>query len=182
MIGDATTRLTQVTPPEEEPVTLTEAKAFLRIEHMADDAAITRAVVAAREAAEQYLRVALLPQEWSYAMACPSHSLVRLPLGPAQSITEISAVDEEGESSEVDGDQYRLTLDGFGVIFETLPDAEQVIITFEAALALSAEEVPALIKQGMLHHMAAMLAKREGFAPLPISSISCYQPYRRIAL
>lgn len=182
MICDATTQLVQLTPPEDEPVSLAEAKQFLRIEHTADDAVITRAIAAAREAAEQYLRLVFLPQEWKFTTGTPNHSVLRLPVGPAQGITSVAAIDDEGEETALDEDAYRLTLDGFGVIFETLPTMERLAVTFEAALATDVAGVPALIKQGLLHHVAAMLAQREGFVPMPISAISCYQPYRRIAL
>lgn len=182
MICDPTTRLTLVTLPEDEPVTLVEAKTFLRIEHTADDEAITRAITAAREAAEQYLRIAFLPQEWRFTTAVPTASLLRMPVGPVQNIDVIAVTDSAGEESEVDEDSYRLTLDGYGVIFETLPSGESLAIDLSVSLAPSAEAVPALIKQGILHHVTAMLAQREGFVPLPISSIGCYQPFRRILL
>lgn len=69
MTDDRSTALILITPPASEPLTLAEAKVFLRIEHAADDALITRAVAAAREAAEHYLRCALLPQTWEYIVA-----------------------------------------------------------------------------------------------------------------
>lgn len=178
---DDSTRLTLTQAPSLEPLDLGEAKSFLRIEHTADDAAITRAIVAARQAAEQYLGMALLPQNYSYAVGAP-RTVISLPVGPAQSITAITAMPETGDSYAVASTDYRLTLDGFGVIFHQLPHARAISIAFAAGYAATADAVPALLKQGMLHHVAAMLEQRSGVVPMPLQSLQCYQPYRRVRL
>ncbi len=181
MIADDSTRLTLSVAPASEPLTLTEAKQFLRIEHNADDAMITQAILAARQAAEQYLRVVLLPQTHLFETAQIGH-VISLPVGPAQSITSIVAYNEAGTPTTLNSNFYRLTLDGYGVVFTTVPQAARLAITFVSGLATSSSDVPHTIRQGMLHHIAAMLEQREGLSGLPLQTLQCYQPHRRVRL
>ena len=182
MTDDLSTQLTLITAPASEPLSVAEAKLFLRIEHSADDALITRAIAAAREAAEHYVRAALLPQTWEYTVANPYRREVRLPFGPAQSITSITATDDTGAASTLATTQYALSVDGSMVMFTTTPSAARLAIRYSASMAANAANLPALIKQGMLHHIAAMLEQRGGTVPLPMQSIACYMPYRKVAL
>jgi uncharacterized phiE125 gp8 family phage protein len=57
-----------VTPPTIEPVSLAEAKAHLRVTEADDDALIAGYILAARHAAESYIRGALITQTWDYSL------------------------------------------------------------------------------------------------------------------
>lgn len=177
MTIDTTSRLTLMAPPEDDALTLAEAKQFLRIEHDAEDAVISAAIVAARVAAEEYLRIVLLPQTYSYEFTQMAH-ILPLPVGPAQSIAQIMAFDAQGNATEVAAANYRLSVDGHGVIFPHIPGGESFAIEFTAGL----ETVPAPVRQGLLHHLAAMLEQRAGEVALPAITRQLYQPYRRVRL
>lgn len=181
MIHDPTMRAHLISAPESEPLSVSDAKAFLRIEHSADDAVIIRAITAARQAAEEHLRMVLLPQSWQFTSGELCHVLA-LPKGPAQSVSSVKSVDAEGIETTLSTDRYRLSVDGFAIIFHTMPAGVRLIVNYEAYLAEEASDVPALITQGMLHHVAAMLEQREGVVPMPVLSRQCYQPYRRVSL
>lgn len=56
--------LTRQTPPALEPVTLTEAKAHLRVDSTDDDVYIATLITAAREWVEQYLDRTLVHTQW----------------------------------------------------------------------------------------------------------------------
>lgn len=178
MTMDTTSRLQRVSGPSGEPLSLSDAKAFLRIEHAEDDAVISRAINAAREAAEEQMQRVLLPQSYCYMTGARS-CMVVLPVGPAQSVSLVQWMDAQGNATTIENTQYRLTIDGFGLLLNTLPPGVQLAVTYSASSAATAEEVPALVKQGMLHHIAAMLEQRQGTVPLPAQSLACYQPYRR---
>ncbi|MFM9889770.1 MAG: phage head-tail connector protein [Rickettsiales bacterium] len=182
MNDDLSTALTLITAPSAEPITLSQAKAFLRIEHTGDDAAITLGITAARQHAEHYLRTALLPQVWEYKIANPCFASVSLPLGPAQSIVSVNATTLNGATTALNAATYRLSVDGRKVIFDPFPNTDILSIRYSASLVANAADVPPLITQGMLHHVAAMMETRDGKAPLPVQSINLYQPYRRISL
>lgn len=57
-----------VTPPIEEPISLDEAKAHLRVDIDDDDALIAGLIVAARSEAEQITRRAFVSQSWKLAL------------------------------------------------------------------------------------------------------------------
>jgi len=182
MSPDVSYALRLVTPPAAEPLTLSQAKAFLRIEHSADDAAITTAIAAARQSAEQYLRIALLPQVWDYVRANPCEAVLRLPFGPAQSITSVTLTNELGESGTMDDALYRLSADGCSVLFGNVPLTEKLAVRFSASSYATAADIPAMLVQGMLHHIAVMVEQRDGAAALPVQSMQCYAPFRKVAL
>ncbi len=181
MYTDPTTRLRLVAGPATEPLSLSEAKLFLRIEHSADDGLITQCIRAAREAAEQHTMLALLPQTLEFTTGAPC-ALVALPVGPAQTVSQVQAINSAGEASTVSASRYRLTIDGFGLLFSSPPTADRLVVTYSASLAADAAALPAPLKQGMLHHLAAMMEQRGGIAPLPAASLGFYQPYRRVRL
>lgn len=182
MSDDVSSALKLVTPPASEPITLASAKLFLRIEHNADDEVVTRAITAARQAAEQYLNRALLPQTWDYIVANPCPTRAELPFAPAQSITSITLTTESGSSSTMNAANYRLSVDGTTVLFDPSVDIEKLTIRYVAGAYATAADVPAAMIQGMLHHISVIVEHREGSAPLPMQSIHCYQPYRQVRL
>jgi len=181
MYMDETSRLVRVNGPASEPVTLAEAKQYLRIEHTADDAVIAHAISAAREAAEEYMRVAMLPQSFSYT-APLAGTIITLPIGPAQTIASIQLYGSDGSSSVVSPSYYRLTIDGYGVVFNHSPTGVKVMVHYEAYSASNAANVSILMKQGLLQHIAVMVEERGGYTPLPKASLASYQPFRRVRL
>lgn len=181
MYMDETARLVRVSGPVSEPLTLAEAKQYLRIEHAADDAVITRAISAAREAAEEYMRVAMLPQTFSYT-APLAGTIITLPMGPAQAISSIQLYGSDGSSSTMSASYYRLTIDGYGVVFNHSPAGVKVTVQYEAYSASAAANVPSLMKQGLLQHVAVIVEERGGYTPLPKAALASYQPFRRVRL
>ena len=182
MSDDSSSALQLVLAPTSEPLTLDQAKAFLRIENTADDDAVTRAITAARQAAELYLRQALLPQTWDFTQANPQPTKLRLPFGPAQSITSITLTTAAGVVSTMNTTNYRLAVGGFVVLFCPEVSIEKMTIRYVAGIGTAAADIPSMIVQGMLHHIAAMVENRDGTAAMPMQTMACYLPYRRISL
>lgn len=177
MSDDSTSRLRLIAPPESEPVSVNEAKLFLRIAHDSEDESIARAITAAREACEQYLGCALLPQQWQLSVAVQGQRRVALPFGPASAIENVALGARTLAETE-----FRLSVDGFALSFDVLLAEGVLVVDYVAALADGAEALPGLLKQGLLHHVAAMLEQREGGAAMPAATLQAYQPYRRVRL
>src|SRR5687768_13698239 len=83
--------------PAEEPVSLVEAKAFLRVDDSAEDGLITTLIGAARLHIEGVTGRALLAQSWRMVLDCwPENRQVKLPVAPFMAVTEITAFDGVG--------------------------------------------------------------------------------------
>lgn len=84
-------------PPAVEPISLAEAKAYLRVEHDADDAVIGSLITAARSHVEAMTRRALISQTWRLVRdAWPAGGRLRLAMGPLQAIVAIRSYDDAG--------------------------------------------------------------------------------------
>ena len=92
------------TPPAAEPVTLAEAKAWLRVDTGDDDdALITSLISAARARAEWHTGRAFVTQGWTLWLDCwPSGACAEIPLPPLQgvqsSVTTLCARRQRGGS------------------------------------------------------------------------------------
>lgn len=100
--------VTTVSEPTEEPVTLTEAKSYLKIDVSTDDTPITSMIGGARRWLEHVLRQRLVTQTVEHPMDCWPNPHYRLPEGPVQSISSISYVMDDGTSDTVDSATYTL--------------------------------------------------------------------------
>lgn len=100
-----------VTGPTQEPVTLTEAKAQLRLDIADDDGLLAGYLMAAREHIEGAIKRDLVSKTWDYTIdwAWPVRGYrqhIRLPVNPVQSVTSINYVDESGATVTLDPSLY----------------------------------------------------------------------------
>ena len=104
-----------VTAPQMEPLTLTEAKLYLRVDQSTEDNLISGMVVAARQWVETYTRRALVTQTWDfrYEAFMDTRQPLILPKAPLQSVTSITYLDEDGVSQTLASSNYSVrTLSG----------------------------------------------------------------------
>jgi uncharacterized phiE125 gp8 family phage protein len=104
-----------VTAPSVEPLTLTEAKLYLRVDQSTEDNLISGMVVAARQWVETYTRRALVTQTWDfrYEAFMDTRQPLILPKAPLQSVTSITYLDEDGVSQTLASSNYSVrTLSG----------------------------------------------------------------------
>lgn len=164
--------------PIEEPITLDEAKAHLRVDSdlTADDGLIGALIVAARQGAEHQTGRALMPQTWELALDC-FESEIRLPKPPFASVSSVKYLDVNGVLQTLDPSAYiadsysepsRL-MPAYGTSWPSIRrQANAVLIRFDAGYA-NAGAVPQQIKQWMLLQIGAMYENRESVAA--VSSI-----------
>jgi uncharacterized phiE125 gp8 family phage protein len=89
--------MTRLTAPTVEPVTLTEAKAHLRVTTTSEDALISSLIASAREEVEAATGIALITQDWRlYLDAWPSSGVVRLTKHPVQQVNLVTVYDHAG--------------------------------------------------------------------------------------
>lgn len=89
-------------PPEEEPVSLADAKAHAKIDVDADDAILATYIQAARELVEQFTGRALITQTWEvyldrFPSECdPDGEAIVLPWPPLQAVVSIQSIPTTG--------------------------------------------------------------------------------------
>jgi uncharacterized phiE125 gp8 family phage protein len=92
-----------LTPPAIEPLTLADAKLYLRVAHDDDDGLIASLIGAARSAVEGRARRALITQVWRITRdAWPPDGRFVLPLAPAREILAARVYDADGVAHETD--------------------------------------------------------------------------------
>ena len=163
---------TLITAPTEEPVTVAEAKAHLRVYFDDDDTLIGNQIAAARQDLEKrLLNSALVTQTWDYYLdAFPTTNTMKLPLPPLQSVTSITYTDQDGNSSTFSSGSYtvdaiskpgRIVLNaGESWPSDTLQVVNGVVVRFVAGYG-AATAVPQAIKQGLMLLLGDMYEIRE---------------------
>ena len=101
-----------ITDVSTEPVTLTQAKAHLRIETSDDDTYITTLITIAREYCENITKRALATQTLELILDdFPSCDYIKLPMSPVQSVTSIKYTDSDEDETTWSSDDYVANLD-----------------------------------------------------------------------
>lgn len=88
----STELLTELSVSSTEPLTVAEAKSHLRVDISDDDTLIGNLITAAREWCEQFCQVSFVQHSYRADLA-GFYDVMRLPLGPVQSITHVKYYD-----------------------------------------------------------------------------------------
>ena len=90
--------LVVTTPPADDPITLTEAKAFARIDTSADDTLVTDLITAARVYAEAILNRTFVDTTYTWTLDCfpPDGGPMLFPQPALSAVTTIKYVDTNG--------------------------------------------------------------------------------------
>ena len=190
------------TPPVSEPVSLAEAKNYLRITDSDDDALINSLVTAIRQKAETWTRRSLITQTWTLWLdSVPGSVTLSIPLSPLQSVTHIKSYDSTNTVSTFDSSKYlvdgastpgRIGLnDG-----QTWPNGlrRMNVLEIEFVTGFGDESsVPETIKQGILQWVKLLFANKSKLyesdestsgllelnrVPIPPAVMVLWEPYR----
>lgn len=101
-------RLTQVTAPISEPISLIEAKAHCRVDGTDDDTLIGLYIQAARAKAENYTGSAIITQVWDQSIDEFPEAEIELTKPPVTSITSVTYIDESGVAVVMPSTDYTL--------------------------------------------------------------------------
>ena len=111
--------------PATEPITLTEAKLFAKVDTAADDALITALIKAAREYAEPILDRTFVTTTYAWTLdGFPSDSALRFPRPPLLSVVDVTYIDSAGDSQTWASGDY--DVDTASLVGRLLPAYGQV--------------------------------------------------------
>jgi uncharacterized phiE125 gp8 family phage protein len=169
-------------PPAAEPVTLDQAKAWLRVESGGDEDALIAALIpAARARAEWHTGRAFVTQGWTLWLDRPE-VCIAIPLPPLQAVQSVTLYRRDDSALALDTDDYVVDAAGSRLLLKTPPAGLRAVnamaIAFTAGYG-AAGDVPADIAQAILQIVSALYEHRGGEAtPTPDSALALLAPYR----
>jgi uncharacterized phiE125 gp8 family phage protein len=176
--------LTRTVEPAEEPVTLAEAKAHLRVDDTTEDAYISALITAARVHAESHTERQFITATYQlrldeFPRRCSD--IVRLPRPLLIAVSAIAYTDEDGVAQTLDPSLYQVdaaslpgrVMPAYGAVWPTTQEIlNAVTITFTAGYGAAAA-VPLPIK-----HAIKLLASHwfENREPVVVGTITSEVP------
>ena len=173
-----------VLQPPAATVAVDEVKAFLRIEHRAEDALIAGFIRSAEAMCEAFTGLALV--ERAVAEIVPAaRGWQRLGATPVRAITGVAALAIDGVETALAPEAYAVDVDAAGDGWVRVLDAgpaRLVRVSFSAGMAADWNGVPEPLRQGMVRLAAHLYSARgaaEG-APPPAMVAALWRPWRRL--
>ena len=164
--------LVRTVAPAAEPVTLAEAKAFLRLSTSSEDELLAGLIRAAREDLERATGLALIEQDWRLAIdELPRSDMVCLQRHPVREILSVTVYGSEGEASLVDPADYQSDLASrpARLLFATRPTIARAMngleIDFRCGFGEAGPDVPDTLRRAILVLVAHWYEFRAGYGP-----------------
>ena len=183
-----------LTPPAVEPLSLAEAKAFLRIETSEDDPLIAAFISAARLHVETQTGLALITQSWRMVLDCwPANGRIAVRPAPLQALTAARVFDFDGEALAIDIQAFVVDASTSTLSFipRALPMPTRIAagieLDFTAGFGGAASDVPEPLRQALRlliahwHENRAIVAGAD-VAPVPSNTAALIAPYRMLPL
>lgn len=188
-----------ITAPASDPIALYEARAQCHIDSPNEDGLLAGYILAARDAAETYLRRKLVTQTWELTIDgnWPRERtrgqilpLIRLPFPPLQSVTSVTYYDTAGALQTLAANQYRVSTTeyegtiepAYGVTWPSVRDqSETIIVRFVCGYAGA---IPESVRQALLLTIGHFFEHRESVitgtiaSAMPHSAETLLFPYR----
>jgi uncharacterized phiE125 gp8 family phage protein len=186
-----------LTPPALEPVSLADAKLFLRVEHDDDDDVVAALIAAARVNVEAQTRRALITQTWRLVRdVWPAGG--RLPILPVPliAVTAIRVFDADGVPHLLDVDDFAVDtvsapavlMFDRGALRAPGKRAAGIEIDISVGYGDAAEDVPEPLRQAIRMLVAhwyenrGVIAASGEVASIPASVSSLIAPFRVLSL
>ena len=183
-----------LTAPAVEPLSLDEAKAFLRVEHTDDDALIAALAAGSCIHVETQTRRALITQHWRLSFdGWPEEGRIAIRPGPLQEITAARVYDFDGNVRAIDLQSFALDLGASALAFApwAMPQPGRLAAGIELDVTVgygdAATDVPEPLRQA-IRLLIAHWYENRGLAAigtvtvLPSTVAALIAPYRMLSL
>lgn len=172
-------------PPVTEPVTLQQAKTWLKVETDDEDALIASLIPAARARAEWHTGRAFITQGWTLWLDSAA-AAIEIPLPPLRAVTSVTLHRADGGEVVLDAGEYTVDVPGSRLVFRVAPAnlraASGIAIAFTCGYGAAAD-VPAPVTSAILMLLAALYEHRgDDAAPSPDNALALLAPYRGVRL
>jgi uncharacterized phiE125 gp8 family phage protein len=174
-----------ITAPTNEPVSLPDAQAHLRVGvDGAENAIIAAYLQAARESVEAHTGRVLMPQTWQIVLPefPADNGAIMLPKPPLVSVTSVAITNADGNAETISGALYQVATPSgahaqpgylapaYGENWpETQPDTVNAVrVTFSAGY-VSAANVPAALRAAILLITGELYENREATTARPLT-------------
>lgn len=179
--------ITTIMPPASEPVSLAEAKLFLRVDHGAEDDLIALLIVAAREAVEAAIGRALITRRVRESLDIWVREAAQgavLGLGPVTNVVAVRVLADNGSQSVLDPERYRLDghRDRPRLVFArgvpaTLRQIGGIEIEYDCGYAEDAAGLPVALRLATLQIVASLYELRQGDGGIPETARTLMRPF-----
>lgn len=168
----------------ELPVSIAEAKAFLRIDADEEDALLAGLVRSATAMCERFTGLMLIARTVEEVLPA-SGDWRRLGVTPVRAITGVTGLPADGASFALPVDAYAVDIDGNGdgwVRVMRPGAAGRVRVTCEAGLSADWNGVPEALRHGIVRLVAHLFTYRDGSddAGPPAAVTALWRPWRRM--
>lgn len=171
--------------PGEAPVSLDEARSWLRLGASTDDAAVAGLIRAAANICESFVGQWLVMRE-AEAVGTVTGGEIRLSVRPVVTVEAVTLLAAGGgESAVAEADLgLRLSSDGTGWLsIAGAGDGDRARIRYRAGMAADVNAIPEAIRHGILRMMQHLHGARDGETGAPPAMIAAlWQPWRRVGL
>lgn len=172
--------------PDLPPALIAEVKAFVRIDHDADDAAIDTFLRSAAGLCEDFTGQMLITRTVTDLLPAWQawQKLKRLPV---QAIISVEAVEVDGTSSLLAVEDYAIDIDSEGLGWVRMRqdnDASRMRVVYSCGLAANWDDLPAGLRQGIVRLAGYLYANRDGVdvSGPPRAVTALWRPYRRMRM
>lgn len=186
--------ITDITPPNTEPVTLETAKLFLRIDHEDEDALIADFIQSARIQIETLCRQTLITRSQKLTLTPPFDNVLHLNVSPLISVDEVVM-------NLSDGTNYPVSLDDLSVNLRSSPakltpktlgiptwlgrsDIQAITVDVTAGYGEAVTDIPMPLRQAILLLVGQAYEYRAGqdVPSIPMMVDALIMPYRSAKL
>lgn len=166
------------------PVSLNEARSWLRLGATVDDAVIAGLIRAATNICEAFIGRWLIVRAGEELVR--SGGAGRLSARPVVAIDAVTLLRADGSTRDLEPGDWRATIAGDGsarVAIDGWDGADRARIAYRAGMAAGANAVPEAVRQGIMRMMQHLYEARDGVGTGPPAAIAAlWQPWRRLTL